>query len=79
MVVNCFPPSHSVMPIYQKNKQTSIMHVASPFLSSVKNAYIPAMRVLSRIHSSCALNMSIFEICRKGKVTFSLAASTAGK
>lgn len=75
MVVNCFFP-HSVMPIYQKQTNSCMLF---NFNSSVKNAYIPAMRVLSRIHSSCAFNMSIFEICQKGKVTFSLVISTAGK
>lgn len=55
MVVNCFFPTLSCQFIKKKH----IMHVAF-FQSSVKNAYIPAMRVLSRIHSSCAFNISIF-------------------
>lgn len=44
-----------------------------------ENTYVPAMKFLSRIHSSCAFIIPIFKICQKGKVTFRLVISTAGK
>lgn len=69
---------HSVMPIYQQEMSRYIMHVD---FSSVlcENTYIPAMKFLSRIHSSCAFIIPISKICQKGKGTFSLVISTAGK
>lgn len=69
---------HSVMPIYQKEMSRYIMHVD---FSSVlcENTYIPAMKFLSRIHSSCAFIIPVSKICQKGKGTFSLVISTAGK
>lgn len=54
------------------------MHVVF-FSVLCENAYIPAMGFLSRTHSSCAFNIPFFKICQKGKVTFSLVISTAGK
>lgn len=44
-----------------------------------ENTYIPAMKFLSRIHSSCAFIIPVSKICQKGKGTFSLVISTAGK
>lgn len=72
--VNCFCPTLSCQ--FIKKKQISCMLCSSVLC---ENTYIPAMRLLCRLHSSCALIISVFKICQKGKVTFSLVISTAGK
>lgn len=71
--VSCFFSTLSCQ--FIKKKQISCMLIFSVLC---KNAYIPAIRVLSRIHSSCAFIISICKICQKEKVTFSLVISTAG-
>ena len=78
MVCELLFSPHSVMPIYQKERNRYVMHVD---FSSVlcENTYVPAMKFLSRIHSGCAFIIPIVKICPKGKVTFSLVISTAEK
>ena len=57
MVVNCFIPlCHANLS--KRNKQISCM--LGFFSILCENAYIPAMGFLSRIHSSCAFNISFF-------------------